>query len=187
VQRAPTSTPAAEVFCHSNLSLAHRMAGNAAAAWSAAEYALGLSRETGTFRHLESEILTHAARAQILMGDPVRALECLEPALERAHQLSIRTTLVDLHLTRAIALRAEGNTTPDVLDAELERALAVADEVAAHGLVPEIHLERAAVAALRDDGEVRYQQIERARSLYADMKCELQVAKIGRELAGARR
>jgi hypothetical protein len=82
---------------------------------------------------------------------------------------------------RGTVLRLEGKAAEHV-EPELAQAVRLAAKVDAHGLVPEIHGERAAL--LRRDGRTddACRELERARELYRDMGAGPNVDRITAEI-----
>jgi class 3 adenylate cyclase/tetratricopeptide (TPR) repeat protein len=134
----------------------------------ALEYSLRLVDESATFRHIVTDDHTWLAHVALAVGDLDRARRELEAAFEAARRQDLVVPLVYAHVVRARLLRLEGAAAEHV-ERELAEAQRLAAKVSAHGLVPEIHSERAAL--LRRDGKTddTRRELERARDLYRGM------------------
>ena len=124
--------------------------------------------EKVTFLHIVSDDHTWLAHVALAVGDLDRARRELDAAFEAARRQHLVVPLVYAHVVRARLLRMEGKAAEHV-ERELAEAQQVAGKVRAHGLVPEIHSERA-VLFLRDGrvDDVR-RELEHARDLYRGM------------------
>ena len=136
-----------------------------AAAREALEHSLRLVAESATFRHVVTDDYTWLAHVALAVGDLDRARRDLEAAFEAARRQDLAVPLVYAHVVRARLLRMEGKAAEHV-ERELAEAQRLAAKVSAHGLVPEIHGERAAL--LQRDGRTddARRELERARDLY---------------------
>jgi len=137
------------------------------AARAALEQALRLTA-SNTFRQLVPDIHTWLAHVALAVGDLDRARRDLDAAFEAARRQDLVVPLVYAHVVRARLLRMEGKAAEHV-ERELAEAERLAAQVSAHGLVPEIHSERAAL--LQRDGRVDdvRRELEHARDLYRAM------------------
>ena len=138
------------------------------AARAALEESLRLVAENVTFRHIVSDDHTWLAHVALAVGDLDRARRELDAAFEAARRQELVVPLVYAHVVRARLLRLEGAGAEHV-ERELAEAQRLAAKISAHGLVPEIHSERAAL--LQRDGRVddTRRELEYARDLYRAM------------------
>ena len=138
------------------------------AARQALEHSLCLLTENATFRQVAADNHTWLAHVALAVGELDRARHALDAAFEAARRQHLVVPLVYAHVVRARLLRLVGAAAEQV-ERELAEAARLAAQVGAHGLVPEIHGERAAL--WRREGRVddARRELERARELYRDM------------------
>ncbi|HVO24317.1 MAG TPA: adenylate/guanylate cyclase domain-containing protein [Candidatus Margulisiibacteriota bacterium] len=127
-----------------------------------------LTTEIRTFRHMLPDIQTWLAHIALAVGDTDLARRELDAGFEHARRQKLVVPLVYAHVVRARLLRMEGKVAEHV-EPELAEAVRLAVKVGAHGLVPEIHSERAAL--LQRDGRIddARRELDRARDLYGAM------------------
>jgi predicted ATPase/class 3 adenylate cyclase len=172
-------TPGARVTAYHVLSRVHAYAQDWPAALEAAETARETSGAHGTAVALGVGYLPVLVDAYRALGDFDRAFEILHDALDPNWALPTGR----LNLARARLLRAAHG---DDAMAEIERALDAAgaelERIDWHAYVPELLVERAALARMRGNEEERLQHLREAHRLSNEIGAPLRAERIAREL-----
>jgi hypothetical protein len=105
------------------------------------------------------------------VGDLDRARRELDAAFAAAQRQQLVVPLVYAHVVRARLRRLEGAGV-EAAEHELAEAQRLAAQVGAHGLVPEIHSERAALFQREARVDDARRELEQARDLYRTMGAE---------------
>jgi class 3 adenylate cyclase len=129
---------------------------------------LRLTTDHTTFRQIVTDIHTWLAHVALAADDVERARRELDAGFEHARRQELAVPLVYAHVVRARLLRVEGADAA-VVERDLAEAERFADKVSAHGLVPEIHGERAALFQREGRGNDARRELEQARDLYRGM------------------
>ncbi|HVO24683.1 MAG TPA: adenylate/guanylate cyclase domain-containing protein [Candidatus Margulisiibacteriota bacterium] len=173
-----------------SLSLAHWVLGKAqldrgavAEAKHEIEQAIAIARERRTNLQFEARLLADLADAYLRGGDPARARQTAEEAVERGIQQGARFWEAEAQLALARALRAEtGTAAREAIEAAVARAQALIEETGGRSLEPMVHEERARLAALLDDATVRAREVQEAARLWRAMGAPLRATALEQEL-----
>jgi tetratricopeptide (TPR) repeat protein len=142
--------------------------------WQAARQSLELSLEIARAERVglfsEAFFVAALAEAHLGLGDSPRARELLEEAIQVAVRMEMPLALVHAQLALARVLRAVAGADASAgIEAALDRALALVQSTGARSYEPQIHVERARLAALRSDASGARQWLRDAHRLFTEM------------------
>ncbi len=174
--------PIASVFACSALGEAHLLSREFAQALDPLEQALALSRDQRVGGMLEGQHLAGLAEAHLGLGEVERARQSAQRAVEQGKgHAAVRGRL---SLARTLMVAPGGEAA-----AEIESLLDEASDEIERGdwllYVPQVHVERAALARLRGDGEARLQHLREAQRLFSEMGATGHAERVARELSEA--
>jgi class 3 adenylate cyclase/tetratricopeptide (TPR) repeat protein len=146
------------------------------------EQALGVARE----RRLasEAEALAHLALARLGSGDVGRAREAALEAVALAAERGQTLVESQARIALARALReSDGPSACVAIEAELDRAAALIEEMGARVLVPRVLEERARLAHLLGDEPGFERGLRAAQRLFAELDATGHAERLAQELA----
>ena len=152
-------------------------------AMAALERALEIAREHRTGLHMEASILAGLSSAQLGLGDARRARETAEQAISIAREQGTQEQECEAQLALARALlESEGAKAQRAIEQALARALALIEETEARSYAPLVHEERAALARLLGEAELRERELREAHRLYTEMGATGHAERLAKEL-----
>jgi adenylate cyclase len=146
------------------------------------ERALVLARERGVWLHWEGSMAARLAAAHLASGESARALETARAAVAIAQRRGTPGWEGEAQLSLARALRAEGGRAArSEIDAALTRAAELIERTHRRALLPSVHEEWAALAALEGDAGVRERELREAHRLFTEMGATGHAERLARE------
>jgi hypothetical protein len=148
--------------------VAHGLAGDWSTSVAPLETALALARDRRVL-WIEPWLVTSLANAYLEVGNVQLAQARAKEALSLTQQCEAKPAEIDAWLAIArVQRRSEGRSALPAIEAGLERALALVMETRARGLEPHIYFERAELAQLKGDDEIRQRELREAHRLRDD-------------------
>jgi tetratricopeptide (TPR) repeat protein len=134
------------------------------------ELALELGRANQAGRFLDAYYTAALAEAHLGLGDARRAHAIAGEAIGMAArmQMPVAEARAQLALARVL-LAVAGSGGAAAIEAALDRAEGLARSTGARSYAPQIHVERARLAALLSDGTGRQQWLRDAHRLFSEM------------------
>jgi adenylate cyclase len=172
------------VFAFRALGAAHLLNREWNDAMAASERALELAREHRTGLHMEASILAQLSSARLSLGDARRARETAEQAISIARERGTKEQECEAQLALARALlESEAAKAQRAIEEALARALALIEETEARSYAPLVYEERAELARLLGEAELRERELREAHRLYTEMGATGHTERLARELA----
>jgi tetratricopeptide (TPR) repeat protein len=170
-------------FALTTLGRAHLMQGEWEIASDALQASLDLTRKVRTGLGYEALILAFLADARLAAGDLGGARERADEAVAVARRRQTALSEIVALLARARVGLATDGASPAV-ERDLDDATAVVAQTTARGYLPDIHLERARLAARRGDARERERHLREAHRLLVEMGATLRVERLAAEMGG---
>jgi tetratricopeptide (TPR) repeat protein len=160
----------ARVIAHASYGTALVLSTDWQAGRQSLELALEIARANRVALFMEADYVAALAEAHLGMGDSPRARELAQEAIQLALRMDMPIAEVHAQLALARAIRAiEGADGRAGIEAALDRALALVQSTGARSYDPQIHVERARLAALRSDASGAHQWLREAHRLFTEM------------------
>jgi tetratricopeptide (TPR) repeat protein len=152
------------------LGLAEQLTGEWPQAIEAIERSQTIARERRTSAELESWRLMRLGESQLALGDPDQARALIQAGLElaRVRGQAIQEADASILLARVL-LASDGPAATSEVEATLARALQLARQAEAKGLVPMIHVELAQLAVHRRDADRHRRELRQAHRLFSEI------------------
>ena len=148
------------------------------------EQALSIARQSRQSLAHEAQMISYLAEANLGGGEDRRARDLAMEAVALARSQGARRYECQAQVTLARALlRDQGSDGADDVQAALDHARELAEEMGARPFEAQIHEVSAAVALLSDDDAVWKRELREAHRLYTEMGATGHAERVARELA----
>jgi tetratricopeptide (TPR) repeat protein len=164
-----------------SLGRAHLLQGEWGVASDLLHASLDLTRKVRTGLGYEAAILAFLADARLGAGDLDGARERANEAVAVARARKTAIFEIVALLARARVLLATNGAAPAV-ERDLDDATALVEQTTARGYLPDIHVERARVAALRGDAPERGRHLREAHRLLVEMGATVRASDVAEQI-----